>query len=266
MILRCKLYCTLLLALAGLYSCETSKQLPYFKDLPQTQDVSKIATQPYEPLTLQANDEIQVTISSSSPEASQFFNLMASTQPVPASSMTVASPSQGFNNLYHVSFGGFITVPVLGDIKVIGMTTEQVKTDVLSRLKGYLKDPVVIVKLTNFKVTVIGEVNKPVIVPVNGQTINVLEAVGASGDMTVFGIRNNVKVIRKMPDGTTEVAILDFNKSSVMQSPYFQLRQNDIVYIQPNKSKGIQGTRAPTVWVPVVTTLLSVAAIIIASN
>jgi polysaccharide export outer membrane protein len=157
-------------------------------------------------------------------------------------------------------------MPVLGEVKVVGLTIEQVKADILSRLKDYLKDAVVIVKLTNFKVTVIGEVNRPVIVPVNGQTINVLEAVGASGDMTAFGIRKNVKVIRKLPNGTTEVATLDFNKSNVMQSPYFQLRQNDIVYIQPNKSKGVLGTNSPTVWIPIVTTLLSVAAIIIASK
>ena len=267
MIFKCKFfYCALLLALVGLYSCKTSKQLPYFKDLPEDQAVSKIATQPYEPLTLQTNDEIQVTISSSSAEASQFFNLMATSQPLTASSVSVPNQSQGFNNLYHVSFGGFVTIPVLGDIKVIGMTTEQVKTDILSRLQGYLKDPVVIVKLTNFKVTVIGEVNKPVIVPVNGQTINVLEAVGASGDMTVFGVRKNVRVIRRLPDGTTEVGTLDFNKSNVMQSPFFQLKQNDIVYIQPNKNKGVLGTSSPTVWIPIVTTLLSVAAIIIASK
>lgn len=266
MISRLKNYFAALLAVVSLYSCETSKQLPYFKDLPENQEVTKIATQPYEPLKLQGNDEIQVTISSSSAEASQFFNLMATSQPLTASSVSVPSQAQGFNNLYHVSTGGFITIPVLGDIKVIGLTTEQVKTDILDRLKGYLKDPVVIVKLTNFKVTVIGEVNKPVIVPVNGQTINVLEAVGASGDMTVFGVRKSVKVIRKLPDGTTEIATLDFNKSSVMQSPYFQLKQNDIVYVQPNKSKGVLGTRSPTVWIPIVTTLLSVAAIIIASN
>jgi polysaccharide export outer membrane protein len=81
----------------------------------------------------------------------------------------------------------------------------------------------------------------------------------------VFGIRKNVKIIRKLPDGSTEVAILDFNKSNVMQSPYFQLKQNDIVYIQPNKSKGIQGTRS-NIWIPIITTLISVAAIIITRN
>lgn len=253
------------LAVISMTSCQTSRQLPYFKDLPQDQAISKIATRPYEPLKLQPNDEIQVTISSSSAEASHFFNLVATSQPMPASSVTVASSSQGFNNLYHVSFAGAVTIPVLGDFAVMGKTTDEVKAEILEKLKDYLKDAVVIVRLTNFKVTVIGEVSKPVIVPVNGETINVIEAIGASGDMTVFGIRKNVKVIRKLPDGTTEVAILDFNSSSVMQSPYFQLKQNDIVYIQPNKNKGLQGSRS-NIWIPIVSTVVSVAAIIIASK
>ena len=83
--------------------------------------------------------------------------------------------------------------------------------------------------------------------------------------MTVYGIRKNVKVIRKLPDGTTEVALLNFNKANVLQSPWFQLKQNDIVYVQPNKSKGSLGTTT-SVWVPIVTSILYIAAIIITRN
>ena len=256
----------LLPLLAMLCSCETSRQLPYFQDLPDNRPVTNVATRPYEPLRLQENDEIQINVSSSSPEASQFFNLMvvapSNTSAAPVIPSTAGSSSL---NMYHVSTNGSITMPVLGEVKVSGLTTEQVKLVVAERLKDYLKDAVVTVNLTNFKVTVIGEVNRPVVIPVNGQTINVLEAVGASGDMTVFGIRKNVKVIRKLPDGKTEVAILDFNKSNVMQSPYFQLRQNDIVYVQPNKSKGILGTRS-SIWIPIITTLISVTAIVLTRN
>src|SRR5436190_21335619 len=92
----------IVVVLAAMSSCQTSKQLPYFKDLPQDQAISKIATRPYEPLRLQPSDEIQVTISSSSAEASHFFNLVATSQPMSASSVTVASPYHGFNNLYQV--------------------------------------------------------------------------------------------------------------------------------------------------------------------
>jgi polysaccharide biosynthesis/export protein len=258
-------YSAILLMVVCLISCQTGKQLPYFKDLPETAPVSTIATKPYVPLRLQQNDELQITISSTAPEASHFFNLVAVTTPAAATTSGLSNSSPGLVNLYQVSFNGTITIPVLGEMKVAGLTTEEVKTLIAEKLKDYLKESVVTVTLTNFKVTVIGEVNHPVVVPVKSQTINVLEAVGASGDMTVFGIRKNVKVIRKTPDGGTEVAILDFNKSNVMQSPYFQLKQNDIVYIQPNKNKGLQGTKS-SIWIPIVTTLISVTAILVAGS
>jgi polysaccharide export outer membrane protein len=254
-----------LLAITSLFSCKTSRQLPYFKDLSDSAGVSKINTSKYQPLVLQTNDEVQVNISSTSPEASQFFNLVAVTPSTSASGTSTASESQGYINLYRVSDSGHITMPVLGNIPAAGFTTEQLKTNISEKLKDYLKEAVVTARLTNFKVTVIGEVGKPVVVPVTGQTINVLEAIGAAGDMTVYGIRKNVKVIRKLPDGTTEVAKLNFNSSNVLQSPWFQLRQNDIVYVQPNRSKGILGTRA-SVWAPIITGLAYIAAVIVTRN
>jgi polysaccharide export outer membrane protein len=255
----------LLPVLATVFSCKTSKQLPYFQDLPDNRPVTSIPTIPYEPLKLQTNDELQITVSSRSPEASQYFNMMVVAPANTASATVIPSTSQSALNMYRVSSEGSITMPVLGEVKIAGLTTEQVKLVLAEKLKDYLKDAVVTVTLTNFKVTVIGEVNRPVVIPVNGQTINVLEAVGASGDMTVYGIRKNVKVIRKLPGGRTEVAVLDFNKSNVMQSPYFQLRQNDIVYIQPNKSKGLLGDKSG-IWIPIITTLISVTAIVLTRN
>jgi polysaccharide export outer membrane protein len=251
-----------LLLLVGASSCTTSKQLSYFKDLPDRESVNKINTTNYEPLKLQTNDEVQVTVSSISPEASQFFNPVV-VNPSPSVSGSAGNRQSPENlNLYRVSSNGFITFPVLGDIRAAGLTTDELKSSISEKLKDYLKNPIVTVRLANFKVTVIGEVGNPIVVPVNGQNINILEAIGAAGDMTVYGIRKNVKVIRKLPDGSTEVAILDFNKSSVLKSPWFKLRQNDIVYVQPNKSKGVLGTRA-SIWVPVVSSLITFAAIII---
>jgi len=252
-------------AIAGLYSCKTSKQLAYFKDLRDSAVVSKISTLPSEPLKLQANDEVQVTISSSAPEASQFFNLVAVTPSASVDGTSTSSQSQGYINLYRVSTKGFITMPVLGDIQAAGLSTEELKSTISGKLKEYLKDAIVTTRLTNFKVTVIGEVGKPVVIPVNGQTINVLEAVGAAGDMTVYGIRKNVRVIRKLPDGTTEVAVLNFNKSNVLQSPWFQLKQNDIVYVQPNRNKAILSSRA-SIWVPIIASIIYTTAVFITTN
>jgi polysaccharide export outer membrane protein len=268
------LFVPLLLLCICLPCCRTAKQLPYFKDLPDTAAVSIISTTPYQPLTLQADDEVQITVSSGSPELSQFFNMNSATPLTTATGASLpggagvigtsnmSSTSQNVMNLYRISSTGSITLPILNDIKVSGMTTEDLKADILKRLQPYLKDAVVIVRLTNFKVTVIGEVGRPVVVPVNGQNINVLEAIGAAGDMTVFGIRKNVKVIRRLPEGNTEVAILNFNKVNTLQSPYFQLKQNDVVYIQPNKNRSIAASQTG-IWISVFSAIISVTAIIL---
>jgi polysaccharide export outer membrane protein len=102
-------------------------------------------------------------------------------------------------------------------------------------------------------------------VPVNGQNINVLEAIGAAGDMTVFGIRKNVRVFRKKPNGDEDVAILDFNKSSTFDSPFFQLKQNDIVYVQPNTNKSL-ATPQTAIWVSVISTIATITTIILTRN
>lgn len=259
--------------------CKTAKQLPYFKDLSDTAELVKIHTAPYQPLKLQTDDEVQITISNSSPEASQFFN-MTSASPLTTvagaslpggntgatgmmgamGSGNISSTTQNIMNLYRVSSEGFVTLPILKEVEASGLTTDELKVEILNKLKPYLKDPVVIVRLTNFKVTVIGEVLRPVVVPVNGQSINVLEAIGAAGDMTAFGIRKNVRVIRRMPDGNTEVAILDFNKSKTLQSPFYQLKQNDIVYITPNKNKSISASQTG-IWISIISTIATLTAI-----
>ena len=246
-------------------SCRTSRELPYFQDLSQTDPVTRLATPAYEPLKLQVNDEIQVTISSNSQESSMFFNLAAVTPNVAQNSGVNSKPVQSFINVYRVGYMGAITLPVLGDIYAMNLTTEDLRKNILLKLTDYLKDAIVTVTLVNFKVTVIGEVGSPIVVPVNGQTINVLEAIGAAGDLTVFGIRKNVRVIRKLADGTTEVASLNLNRSDLLSSPYFQLKQNDIVYVQPNKNKGLQGTRQ-NVWIPILTSAASIITIILTRN
>ena len=241
--------------------CKTPKQLAYFQDLPKDQATS-LNTTPYQPLKLQTNDEVQINISSPSSEASQLFNLGAMAPSTNGSPNEIGGINSGLINLYRVSSTGKITLPILGEVNAAGLTTEELKVLISQKLSGYLKQAVVTVNLTNFKVTVIGEVTRPIVVPVNGQAINVLEAIGASGDLTVYGIRNNVRVIRKLPNGKTEIAVLDFNNSSVMMSPYFQLQQNDIVYVQPNKNKGILGTRS-NILIPIFSGIASIITLIL---
>jgi polysaccharide export outer membrane protein len=236
-------------------SCYNSKQLGYFQDLVDTSRVQGVQMYPYEPLRLQPDDQVQINISSISPEASQFFNLL-----LPTSTTGVGTTgNQAFQNIYLIDQQGLISMPVLGDIKSAGLTTEELRLKIKGMLKDYLKDPVVTVRFSNFRVTVIGDVGHPTVVPVQGERINVLEALGAAGDMTVYGKRYNVKVVRRTGD-ELDVAHLNFNNSKAIQSPYFQLRQNDVVYVEPYKSKGLISESWVT-FVPIVTSVLTLVAI-----
>lgn len=253
----------LLITSLALTSCSSSKKLTYFRDLSDTASLQVVSAAKVPPVQLQPDDQIQLTISSPNPDASRFFNLMSAnpnTQLVESS----ASP-QSFLNTYNVSADGSISLPVLGSFQVEGKTLDQLKQNIVTALKPYLTNPIVSVRLTNFKVTVIGEVNKPVSIAVSGEKINVLEALGAAGDMTLYSARNKVKVIRKRADGNTEIAKLDFNNSSTLQSPYFNLRQNDIIYVQPGKNKSFLANNT-TFWASLVVSIASIAAIIITRN
>ncbi len=255
----------IVIVLGLLGSCSNSKQLSYFQDLTDTAHVQKVSLAPFEPLLLKSNDQLQITISSTTPEASQFFNLMTATPSANAVAGTTPAgvPAQNFANVYAISPNGEITMPVLGKITAAGISTADLNSKISGLVTKYLKDAVVSVRLINFKVTVIGDVTRPVVVPVQGESINVLEALGAAGDMTVYGKRYNVKVVRKVGD-QMEIAHLNFNSSKAMQSPYFQLRQNDVVYVEPNKNKGLLG-EGWTLWVPVITSILSLIVVAITS-
>jgi polysaccharide export outer membrane protein len=231
-----------------LVSCYNSKQLAYFQDLSDTSKKYTVDLYPAEPLRLQPDDQVQVNISSVSSEASQFFNLL---QAAPSSGIGTAL---SIPNVYSLNQQGFISLPILGDIRAQGLTTEELRLRIRELLKDYLKEAVVSVKLVNFRVTVIGDVSGPKVVPVQGERINVLEALGAAGDMTVYGKRYKVKVMRQK-EGNLEVAHLNFNHSRAIQSPYFQLRQNDVVYVEPNKNKGI-ATETWLILLPLMSTLL----------
>jgi polysaccharide export outer membrane protein len=239
-----------------LFSCVNSKNLSYFQDLSDTTRIHLVDLAPHQPLRLQPDDQLQINISSISPEASQFFNLI---QVTPSATIGTTG-TQMFQNIYAVNQQGLISLPILGDIKVRGQTTEELRLQLMGLLKDYLKEAVVTVKLVNFRVTVIGDVGHPMVVPVQGERINVLEALGAAGDMTVFGKRFNVKVVRQL-EGQFEVAHLNFNDSRTIKSPYFQLRQNDIVYVEPYKSKGL----VSETWVTLVPILASVLSLLVIS-
>ncbi len=230
-------------------SCNSSKKLTYFQDLSDTAHIQRVEMYSYKPILIQVDDQLQVSITSTSPEAAIYF------QQAPSAGTAAALPS------YTVFQNGNITMPVLGDIYVQGLSTEQIRDKIARLLLPYLKDAVVSVKLVNFKVTVIGEVGGSRTIPVQGEHINVLEAIGLAGDISPYGVRDNIRIVRKNQD-TLSVAHLNFKTSNALKSPYFQLRQNDVIYVEPNGLKGFN-TGSTSTLIALTTSLVSFVLLLI---
>lgn len=233
----------------GLASCSSSRNLVYFSDLSQKSQGSDVVVMDTEP-KIQKSDLLNITVNSSSIESNVLF------------AANVNGTKNGYYEKegYRVNKNGEVNFPVLGNVKLEGLTIEQAQKTLSSELSNYVKKPIVNVQFMNFKVTVIGEVNHPSTFQVTNDKITLLEALGMAGDMTAYGKRNNVLVIRES-GGKRTMARVDLNKKETLNSPYFYLKQNDVVYVEPDKAKALQYSRGTTFRPLVVATISAVAVI-----
>lgn len=237
-------------------SCANVRNTEYFAE---QQDAVIQSKNLAPPSLIQANDILSITVSSLNPGATLIFN-------TPNNSSNSSSTSNG-NNLispgYLVNNEGKIQFPLLGDIKAAGLTTNQLKLDITNQLidKKLLVDPVVVVRQLNFKVSVLGEVGHPMVVNVPSEKISLLEALGMAGDITIYGRKDNVMVIRE-EEGVKKIKRLDLNSKDLFSSQYYYLKSNDIVYVEANKSK-INSSSTSNQLVPIVLSGLSFIAIIV---
>lgn len=211
-------------------SCNNSKTtLPYFTDI-KTIEQGELPVMNYLP-QIQPDDELVITVSSPDERVSAIYNLPAY---VPPSTNVTNVSTQMVMGTYRVDSKGDIEFPRLGEIHVGGMTLEGLSDYLEQRISRDVKDPIVTVKLSNFIVSVAGEVNGPGRQTVRSNRYSVLDALAAAGDLTPYGEREDVLVIRE-ENGTRTYAHLNLNSSEVLTSPYFYLKQNDYVYVSPNK-------------------------------
>ena len=227
-----------MLSVVMLASCANVKDIAYFQDkaIDHPEEIDK-----HGGIVIQPKDMISIVVSSRNPELSTMFNLpVVSYQ---AGSEIVTSAAQQRLMGYVVDNDGYIDFPVLGEINVGGMTrwelSEYIKNTLLE--KGYLNDAVVTVEFMNFKVSVLGEVNHPGTYTIEGDKVTVLQALSLAGDLTIFGKRNNVTVIREM-DGERIFYNVDLCSVDMFKSPAYNLLQNDIVYVEPSEIKARQST------------------------
>lgn len=245
------------LTLSG--ACAPSRNLVYFSNL-NGKEYSQPITNSF-PVLIQENDQLSITVRSMNPESNTLWNAGA---PKPGTSPDGAGTEQRLTEGYTVDKNGFITLPAIGRISVAGLSREDVTEKITKILaKDYVKNPIVNVRLINFKVTVIGEVRRPATFTVNNEKLSVLEALGLAGDMTEYGKRENVMVIREK-EGVRKAFRLNLNDMNVMDSPYYYLQQNDVVYVEPDRAKALQAS-SRNYYLPIVISAISVLILIIST-
>lgn len=182
-----------------------------------------------------------------------------------------APMQQGVQNAalldYLVDNNGDIDFPVLGKIKVTGMSTRECEALLRDKLKPYLKEtPLVTVTSSNYKFSVLGEVNRPGTYTVKDEKVTIFEAIAQAGDMTLFSIRDDVQLLREDSEGRRQVVHLNLNDANITQSPYFYLQQNDVIYVKPTKAKVRTNTfnSNASMWITILSVLTSISTLVIA--
>lgn len=203
-------------------SCVSTKKMVYFQDSETAQRNEALLN--FEPKIV-AGDLLSINVSAIEAEAALPFNLYKT------ASGTSTKPL-----LYLVDSDGEINFPVLGSLKVAGLTTKQVTQNLTATLGAYLVKPIVNIRLTNFKVTVLGEVKSPGTYTIPNERITIVEALGLAGDLSIQGKRNTVLLIREQ-GGERKFITMDLTNKKLFNSPYYYLAQNDVIYVEPNKTK-----------------------------
>lgn len=220
----------LILAVA---SCSSSRDnLTYFSDL--NNSISGTLPTNYNTVTIEPEAELVIIVKSEVPSASADFNLSYVN---PSSPGMRDSNVQSQLQVYKVDKEGNIDFPKLGKIHVAGMTIYQLKEYLIEKIGHYVKDPIVTVEMSGYRVVVMGEVANPKTIVTKAEHFSVLDALAVAGDLTEYGLRDNILVLRRHQDDKIEYYRLNLNDSQVVQSPAFWLKNNDIVLVSPNKVK-----------------------------
>lgn len=254
----------ILLAVIFLASCQSYKKVPYLQDAEVINQAQQLETL-YD-AKIMPKDLLTIVVSCTNPELAVPFNLVAATPASAGVAQVQQITMQPTLQQYLVDNEGRINFPVLGTLKVGGLTKSQAEQLIVQNLKPYIKEtPIVTVRMSNYKISVLGEVARPGTFTINNEKVNLLEALAMAGDMTVWGLRDNVKLIREDANGKQEIHTLDLNKTETILSPYYWLQQNDVIYVTPNKTKARNagvGT-STSLWFSATSILVSLASILV---
>jgi polysaccharide export outer membrane protein len=250
-------FCALVILAAILPGCSNTEKLVYFNNVQD--QVIKGNTVTGEPL-IQKNDILSITVSSLNADASAIFN-------APNNSIntinTLTTLGTGTLAGYLVSPDGNIQFPVIGTISVLGKTKSELGSYISTELKErkLLIDPIVNVRFLNFRVSVLGEVTRPGVFTIPNEKLNILEALGLAGDITIYGKKENVLLIREDDNGQKVIKRLNLNSQEIFNSPYYFLRSNDVIYVEPSKDRVAR--EKTTQILPIVFSLVSLLIVVL---
>ena len=239
--------------------CVMTKQVAYF------QNIDSVSLEGYKAMPeirIKPNDELTILVSSLDPEAARPFNMSLSGG---ASSSSMSSNATAGRSLYSyiVDKEGNINYPVVGKLKIGGMTRPEAEEAIAQAIKPYFAEsetPIVKVRYSSFKVTVIGEVSGSKMLTVENERMSIIEALAQCGDLSVYGKRPNILLVRENGDGEKTTARFNLNDANIFNSPYYYLQQNDIIYVEPHKARARSAdVSSYTFWTPIASVLLSLA-------
>ena len=259
-----KLFSLTLLAatLLLMTACGTSKSIAYIQN---SDSINYDNSRYLYDAKIMPKDQLTISVNTVNPDASLPYNLLL--QNAYTQGRTIASGGQMLMP-YLVDNNGYINFPVVGKLKVAGLTKTECQDLILEKIRPFMaesENPVVTVIMSSYSVSVLGEVNHPGSFQVGREKITIFEALSQAGDLTIYGVRDKVKLIREDATGKKEIHTLDLTDANIVTSPYYYLQQNDIVYVAPNKVKA-QNSRvgnATTLWVSGTSILISLASLIV---
>ncbi|MCM1520607.1 MAG: polysaccharide biosynthesis/export family protein [Lachnoclostridium sp.] len=257
----------LIAILASMTSCSSRKEIVYFQDVSRDTIIEGVAPKQ---IVIRPNDRLLIMVNSRDPKLADMFNIPYVTRQIGMSSKMSLGQNQGMLG-YTVNENGDIDFPQLGEIHVAGLTRSQcaakIKSDLISG--GLVNDPTVTVEFMNTEYSVLGEVTAPGRYMVDRDNLTILEAIAEAKDLTIFGRRDNVKVIRTDDDGRQSTYLLDLtNIEELQKSPVYYLQPNDVVYVEPNNTRQRQSTVngnnviSTSFWISLASLLTTVAVLV----
>ncbi|PMC24555.1 sugar transporter [Hoylesella buccalis] len=243
-------------------SCSSGKDVPYFQNI---DEISLAGSKGLYDAKIMPKDMLTITVSTTDPAAAAPFNLSV------GNTVGVSGQlSNGGGNLqgYLVDNDGNINFPVIGHMHVQGMTKSQCQDMIREKLLPYMaatENPIVTVRMSSYRVTVTGEVNRPGVIPVSTEKMSIVEALAQAGDLTVYGKRDNIMLIREDETGQKKMVRLNMNDANLINSPYYYLQQNDIIYVQPNSVKAKNAGIGPstTLWFSFIGIVTSISSLLV---